>query len=164
MKRTIKIGLLLLVMSAVVGCATMGKMGLGSWGSFVPDTTVLRNFESGNLDPDMNYYFSGTETSPAAIMGLSKAYALDNNLWKPIANPAMCMELVKKCEAEDLKDNIRDVQGFRMISPDGKTIGTWLSPIFSKMRFKMGEGNKVVVYTPDQPSSEDYYDYKGGRD
>ena len=36
------------------------------------------------MDADMNYYFSGSEIYPNAIIGLKKKYVLDNDLWKPI--------------------------------------------------------------------------------
>jgi hypothetical protein len=149
MKITLRLGILLLVSVVLVGCATLG-MGRGSWARFVPDRSVQAAFEAGQLDPDTNYYFSGPQSSPLAIVGLNKKYVLDNALWKPINTSKMCLDLVQACLTEDMKDQVRDVHGFAMYAPSGEKIGVWFGDMHRKMRAKMGSGNKVVVYTPDQ--------------
>ncbi len=149
MKMTLKIGFLLLILLAFVGCATMG-MQASSWGKFVPDKAVSQEIGAGKMNPAMNYYFSGPESNPLAIIGLDKKYVLDNNLWKPVASAQMCMELVACMKTEDMKDNVRDLHGYSMYAPSGEKIGVWFSDVYAKMRVRMGSGNKVVVYTPDQ--------------
>jgi len=157
MKMTLKIGFLLLILFVVVGCATLGMRG-SSWGKFVSDRAVRAEFESGKLDAETNYYYSGPLSAPIALMGLNKKYALDNNLWKPVSTAKMCMDLVQACLNEDMKDKVRDVQGFSMYAPSGEKIGVWFSDVYAKMRVRMGAGNKVIVYTPDQNVPE----YGGG--
>lgn len=154
MKLIIRVGSLLLILVAFVGCASMGgtgtRSGSSAWGKFLPDETVRRNVEAGNMDPALNYYYSGPVSRPNAIMGLNKKYVLDNKLWQPVSSPAMCKELCHSMMTADKQSNVPDLQGFTMLSPDGQKIGVWYSEINAKMMVKMGKGNKVIVYTPDQ--------------
>ncbi len=149
MKMTLRMGFLLLILVVFVGCATLSGMR-SSWGKFSPDRAVSAAVEAGKLNPEMNYYFSGPEKDPLAIVGLNKKFALDNDLWKPVANPQMCMELVACMKTTDMKDNVKNLYGFSMYAPNGEKVGEWFSDVRAKMRFRMGDGNKVVVFTPDQ--------------
>ncbi len=148
MKMTLKLGLLLLVSVAFIGCAHM--RGGSSWGKFVADKATTVAMQAGKMDKNLNYYYAGPDTDPTAIMGLNKKYALANPQWKPIASTGMCLELVQCMKTTDAKDRTQDLYGFIMYAPDGTPIGTWFSDLTARMRVRMGDGNKVVVYTPDQ--------------
>ncbi len=137
---------MMLLLVATSGCVTMSR----GYGKFVADESVAQRFQKYQIDPDMNYYYSGSELYPNVIMGLKKEYSLDNNLWRPL-----------KSDPELFKTNIynmvytasnysRQLYGFVMKSPAGRTLGVWFSPLDVQMRVKMGKNNKVVVFTPDQ--------------
>lgn len=136
------------------GCAAMTK----NFGTIVPDQGVEKNFETFQLDPDMNYYFSGSDVFPSVIMGLKKQYALDNDLWRPLAtDPKHLKELISDMQSKAGEFG-KLQRGFVMKSPDGQTLGVWYSPFNLPMRLKMGADNKVIVYTPDPGS----YPYDSG--
>jgi hypothetical protein len=102
----------------------------------------------------MNYYASGPhEAYPIAIMGLKKQYVLDNDLWRPLPpDPKLFKELIKSMQFEAQK--IFEVhRGFILKSPAGQDVGVCYCRLTVMMRLKMGEGNKVIVYTPDAPEN-----------
>ena len=137
---------LLLVLCLVTGCAMLN----GNYGSIVPDQAADREFAAFRLDPNMNYYYSGPDYYPNALIGLKKEYVLDNDLWKSL-----------EPDPKIFKDKIRSMQdsarvhhtlqyGFAIKDPQGKTIGVWYSILNLKtMVVKMGAGNKVIIYTPE---------------
>jgi hypothetical protein len=150
-----KFGVLLLGTLALFGCAAM----LNGYGTNVLDEIVRDNFEAFQIDPDMNYYASGPQASyPIVIMGLKKRYILDNDLWRPLpSDPQLFKDLVKRMQFEAQK--IREPQrGFVLKSPDGRDVGVCYCRITVMIGIKMGEGNKVIVHTPD-PEENSYTPY-----
>src|SRR3989304_10337368 len=96
MKMTIsKVGYFLTVLLTLAGCAVLTS----GYGKFITDEMVTKNFEAFQIDPDMNYYTSGSDTYPSAIMGLKKKFTLDNDLWKPLKpDPKAFRELVQNMQ------------------------------------------------------------------
>ena len=98
----------------------------------------------------MNYYYSGADAYPNAIIGLKKMYELDNDLWKPIEPD----NKIFKGYVRGLQYKAREYSmlqsGFAIRDHQGKSIGIWYSVFTVKiMLVKMGTGNKVVIYTPE---------------
>jgi hypothetical protein len=153
MRRAIqKYGILILGILVLSGCAAL----LNGSGTNMLDENVWDNFETFQIDPGMNYYASGPQDSyPIVIMGLKKQYVLDNDLWRAIPpDPKLFRNLIKRMQFEAQK--IREAQrGFILKSPDGQNIGVCYCRITVMMSIKMGEGNKIIVYTPD--SEENSY-------
>jgi hypothetical protein len=141
-----KYGNLILGLLVLSGCAAL----LNGSGTNVLDGNVWDNFETFQIDPGMNYYASGPQDSyPIVIMGLKKQYVLDNDLWREIPpDPKLFRNLIKRMQFEAQK--IRETQrGFILKSPDGQDVGVCYCRITVMMSVKMGEGNKIIVYTPD---------------
>jgi hypothetical protein len=137
---------MLLSILALFGCASINK----GFGTFVPDLNAEKNFESFQIDPDMNYYFSGSDVYPSVIMGLKKQYILDNDLWRPIpSDTARFKELIKDMQFKS-RESGQPQHGFVLKSPDGQTLGVCYCPFAVSIKLKLGEDNKVVVYTPDR--------------
>lgn len=145
---------LFLSIFVLCGCVSM----IHGFGTVVPDQIAERNFEAFQIDPDMNYYFSGSDVYPTVIMGLKKQYVLDNDLWRPIEpNPKVFKDLIADMQFK--ASIVGQLQrGFVLKSPDGQTLGACYCPFTVRINLKMGEGNKVVVYTPD------VYPYEEGVD
>ena len=126
------------------GCASMRS----GFGIFVPDQNAEKNIESFQIDRGMNYYFSGSDVYPSVIMGLKTQYLLDNDLWRPIQpDPKIFKDLIT-----DMQYKARMAgqlqRGFILKSPDGQTLGVCYCTFNVRMSIKMGEDNKVIVYTP----------------
>jgi len=140
------ISALMLLSSA--GCAgTLFK----SYGSIVPDGRVTDAFDKYQVNLNYNYYYSGSEVYPSAIIGLDKAYALDSDLWKKVdMTPAKLRELVMSMKDKAATVNFKaPIHGFAMLDDKGKQIGVWYSILEAKTSLKMKDSNTVIIDTPD---------------
>jgi hypothetical protein len=142
------------------GCASI----LSGYGTNVLNDKVWDKFETFQIDPDMNYYASGPHDAyPIVIMGLKKQYALDNDLWRPLPpDPKLFKDLIKSMQFE--AQNKRQIQrGFVLKSPEGQDVGICYCRLTVRMSLKMGEDNKVIVYTPDSQENSYTIDSGGSR-
>lgn len=137
---------LFILILSLAGCAAFK----GSYGDIVPDDAARKSFESYRMDPGMNYYYSGSDANPNAIIGLKKEYELDNDLWKPIRpDNKLFKEYVWGLQHRANEYHMAQY-GFAINDHQGKQIGIWYSVLKLKIRLvKMGTGNKVIVYTPE---------------
>ena len=144
--RIVKNGMLLLALWAMNGCT----MDSGRYGSIVLDQEAERDFETFRIDPQMNYYYSGPDLYPNALIGLKKEYVLDNDLWKILEpDPKIFKEKIRSMQ-EMARMHSTFHRGFAIKDPRGKQIGAWYSILGIKtMIVKMGQGNQVIVYTPE---------------
>ena len=137
-----------LMLLASAGCAgTLFK----NYGSIVPDGRVTDAFDKYQVNPNYNYYYSGSEVYPSALIGLDKAYALDSDLWKKIdMTPAKLRELVTYMKDKAATVNFKaSLHGFAMMDDKGKEIGVWYSILEAKTSLKMNDSNIVIIDTPD---------------
>jgi hypothetical protein len=71
----------ILLMFSCLGCAGLFS---GKYGTILPNTNAAKAFESFQISADLNYYISGADEYPNALMGLNKKYTLDSAFWKKI--------------------------------------------------------------------------------
>ena len=141
------------IFSVCIGCVG------ANYGSILPDSTVTKAFEDFRMDPDTNYYYSGSDVFPNAIMGLKKSHVLDTDLWKPIeAQPNVFKSMITGMQAK--VTNFGAMYGFLIRDDKGQPIGVWYSLLRARTFVEMGKGNKVIVYTPELITYEG--DFKGG--
>jgi hypothetical protein len=147
--RSLKYCLVLLATLSFAGCAGMGG-NMRGYGSFEQSREITQAFEAYEVNPELNYYISGSDVYPNAIMGLNKQYKLDEPLWKEVyMTPQKLQDMVqqmrKKSDELDLY-----LLGWSMRDKTGREIGVWYSVLFATTSIKAEEGNKVVVYRPRQ--------------
>ena len=140
-----------------IGCA--GSL-FKNYGEISPDMRVTKAFETYQINPEYNYYISGSDVYPNAIIGLDKRYTLESDLWKEVEmTPEKLRELVT-----DMKDKATTVNwgsrpyGFVMFDDKGNQIGVWYSLLEAKTILRMKENREVIIYTPDI-DTYDKYDY-----
>lgn len=121
-----------------------------NYGSITPDSTVTIAFEDFRMDPGMNYYYSGSEVYPNAIMGLKKSHVLESDLWKPIEAQHNVFKSMITGMATAISDEYEGMHGFLITDNKGQPIGVWYSLLKGSPFVKMGKNNKVIVYTPEQ--------------
>jgi hypothetical protein len=150
------------IFTFIVLCFSMSCVGI-NYGNIIPDTAVTKAFEAFQIDPDMNYYYSGSGVHPNAIMGLKRNYVLDADLWKPIeAQPTIFKELIIGMQTKALGGGMFQ-HGFIMKDNKGQTLGIWYSILKAATVIKMGKDNKVTVFTPElETYREGTDDGKGG--
>jgi len=125
-----------------------------NYGSIIPDSTVTKAFEDFRIDPDINYYYSGSDVNPNAIMGLKKSYVLDSDLWKPIqAQPGVFKSMITSMR--DTGIQIVDLMhGFLIRDNKGQPIGVLYCTLNASRFVKTGRDNKVIVYTPERITND----------
>jgi len=127
------------------GCASLHS---GSYGKITPDQKVTQGFENYQVNPDLNYYISGSDAYPHAIIGIDKNHTLKSELWKKREfTPETLKNLV-----EDMKFRVMEFyetpNGFDILDRDGNDIGDWYS-IFSATTTVKTEDHSVMIITPD---------------
>lgn len=116
----------------------------GQYGRFIPDRGVTEAFKAYQPDPGLNYYISGSDAYPNAIMGLNRAYTLDSALWKRVEmTPQALYKLVTNMQMKTLFQH-----GFVLTDPKGNRIGVWYSILSAATSLWMKNDHTVVVLTP----------------
>lgn len=114
----------ILVILLSFGCAGLLN---GNYGKIVPDGNVMHAFESYQVNPDLNYYISGSDVYPNAIMGIDKRYSLNSTLWKKVEfTPQTLKSLVDNMKAKVSEIN-QTLHGFTILDTKGNDIGNWYS-------------------------------------
>ncbi|HPK53558.1 MAG TPA: hypothetical protein PK114_03800 [Smithellaceae bacterium] len=140
---------MLITVAAFMSCAAVNNTVNTMWGSIVTDEAVKNYFDTYQVSADLDYYISGSDVYPNAILGLNKKYILESSLWKKIElTPAALKELVTnmKAKAEDMGQN---QFGFAVRDNRGEKIGLWYSILFAATSVQMKNDREVVIYPPD---------------
>jgi hypothetical protein len=131
---------------ASVGCA--GSIAQ-HYGSIVPDGYATQVFEKYQIEPNFNYYISGSDVYPNAFIGLDRAYILESTQWKKVEiTPAKFKELVQDMQFKASSIN-QPLHGFAMFDDKGRKIGIWYSLLSVRTTLKMKAEHRVIIYTPD---------------
>ena len=136
----------ILLMFSCLGCAGLFT---GRYGTIAPDTNAAKAFESFQISANINYYISGSDEYPNALMGLNKKYTLDSVLWKKIdPSPQRFKELVlnmqdKACQIGEFQN------GFIILDDKGNQIGIWYSILRAETPLLIKDDQHVEIYTPD---------------
>ena len=148
LRKTLSASLLAVALSLpIFGCAP------GSYGQLDFQLTVADIFESGQILEDHSYYYIGPDAEPFAIMAVDKKYELAPSLWKSID---LSQEQLNAWNLRiDNRYRFRDkYKGAVILDQDGNRLGIWYSRI-DWTTIKKGEGNQVIIYTPDTTRAHD---------
>lgn len=128
---------------AAMGCA-------GNYGKVAPSREVTATFQAYEVLADHNYYYSGPDAEPFAVIGIHKNYTLASDFWKPVAlTPDRLrgwLNFPRFRVGNDL-----NIYGARLVGPAGEAIGVWYAVrdwrVMGTVRLEAD--NRVVVTTPD---------------
>jgi hypothetical protein len=144
-----------LTLSGVVGLAILGGLVLffsgrlrERYGSLRASEAVTRAYEKYQLHPELNYYISGPDVCPRAVIGIDRRLLLDSDLWKQ-----------RDFDAETFRETVRNMQsmalstmqmlhGFEIVDQQGRRVGTWFSVLDVRTTVKMLKDNRIRVDTP----------------
>jgi hypothetical protein len=120
----------------------------GRYGKLRPSREATVAYESFQVDSGRDYYSSGPDFCPNAIMGMDKSRSLESDLWKKQDLTAEGMKrLVEPMRARAMEQGA-SLHGFDILDEKGVKIGDWFSiPGLNIMIRTEGE-NRVVVSTP----------------
>lgn len=136
--------LVVLCVWVLAGC-TAKKMH--EYGKFVPDRGVTEQFERFQVDPELVYYISGSDDLPNAIMGISRKFTLQSELWKKRDLDEETLEDLVKMMQNRVKASFLALMGFRLDDPSGKAVGVWYS-IQNAVTSVRVDGDRVTLITP----------------
>jgi hypothetical protein len=146
----------------VIGLAILGGLILffsgrlrERYGALRASESVTRAYEQYQLYPDLNYYISGPDVYPRAVIGIDRRLLLDSDLWKQ-----------RDFDAETFRETVRNMQsmalstmqmlhGFEIVDQQGRRVGTWFSVLDVRTTIKMLKENRVRVDPPPLPSVKD---------
>lgn len=133
--------------TVIMGCA--GSQVIADYGMIIPDSDVTAAFDRYDLNPNYNYYTSGSDLYPDALIGLDKNYTLESDLWKKMDfTPQTFRTLVM-----DMQNRARQIntlqRGFAVLDNKGRPIGVWYSLLTVRTWVKMSGDRRVVIVTPE---------------
>jgi len=131
---------LIAALTLLIGCS-------GTWGKYKRSDEVTKIYETYQVLPDYNYYYTGSNVRPDAVMGIQKNYTLTSaDLW--IAVNLDSKQL--KFWVEDIKkDPSYQPDGYFILDDKGKQIGTYYTR-WDTGPVKMQGEKQVEVYLPDK--------------
>ncbi len=128
----------------------------GNYGRLSISSEINNSFLNAAVLPDYNYYYSGPEGLPTAILRIKNKYKLVSDLWVAF-EPSQ--ELLKKY-VENIRFHYKHLSrpypyGYEVIYCNGETIGGWYS-IWDWTAVECLKDKKVNVYPP--PLSDPFQD------
>jgi hypothetical protein len=130
---------------------------IGNYGLINPSAGVTGDFESFRINPDLDYYISGSDLYPNAVMGLRRDLHLHpQTLWKKVAmTPEKMEEIVGYMKAKVAELGLY-LQGFELITPDGAPVGVWYSIPPARTLLRVNEDKTLWIETPDIDTYEKF--------
>ena len=150
--RAFAITLAFILAVLVAGCSVHnGNQGILRLSGEINDM-----FETHQVKDEYNYYYTGRDARPDAILGVDKKYKLRSSLWKPV-------ELTSGQLGQWI-DMMTDHRGFsirtygaEVLGPGNEPIGIWYSP-WSWTTVRLVGNDEVVIHTP---TGEPFYPKMG---
>ena len=137
-------GVIVALLFSLAACA-----GAGTYGKLVNDDEVDQLFKNLTVLPDHNYYYSGSDARPRAIIAIDETYTLSSRLWKPVD---ITTEQLKHWVLNPSRQAQFDSSTYgRFIMDDkGQRIGFWYSIVDWRdiATVKMLDATTVQVSTP----------------
>lgn len=123
----------------------------GNFGHLRRSDEARKTFESYQVLPDHNYFYSGSSSKPIAIMGIHKDLTLETHLWKTVELTPEQLKSWMNNISPTLGKAI-DNYGSVIVDPGGKTVGIWYSK-YKQTTVEFKDNNTIVVHTP-KPDTE----------
>jgi hypothetical protein len=139
------------------GCAGFLK----GYGAINPDRSVTKAFETFQINPNYNYYYTGSDVYPIALIGLDKKFKIEPDLWKKLEPvPKDFKDMISQMQSRAL--SMGQIQhGFSILDDQGRPIGVWYSILIATTSLTVKDDGTVVIY---QPPLNTYDKFDGDRD
>jgi hypothetical protein len=145
-----------LIFLCASGCTGFRMSG---YGYINPSRDITQAFENYEVKPDLNYYVSGRDLYPGAIIGIDKRYTLVTKMWKKREFTTGTLKaLVLNMQAKAMDLDFIFVYGFNILDEEGNDIGDWYSIHRATTNVKRIEDNQLII----SPPSFDIYEEKYG--
>jgi|WetSurMetagenome_2_1015567.scaffolds.fasta_scaffold06485_6 hypothetical protein len=138
--------ILIILAVAVVLFLIVWSFSQGRYGELRPNKKVTDAFETFRIDPDKEYYTSGPDVCPNAIMGIDKSRTLETDLW---TKRDLTVDGMKRLVG-NMRSRSMDqfLQGFDILDDRGAKIGEWFSISGINVTVWIKGMDKVSISTP----------------
>lgn len=132
----------------------MGRSG-ESYGTLKPSDPATENFQSHQPVPDLDYYFSGPESHPIAIIGVEKRFRFGSaDHWMRVRpGEDSLKQLIAGMQSKALQLN-QNLRGFEMVDQRGERVGEWYSALGIQAVIKRTGIDRVEIYPPSPAKTE----------
>jgi len=147
---------LILAFALIIGFIVLFISRSGeNYGMLKPSETVTASFESHRQVPDLDYWFSGPESHPIAIIGMERRFRFDSaEHWMKVRPGEESLKrLIADMQSTALQMN-RNLRGFEMIDQRGERIGEWYSAAGVQAVIKRTGIESVEVWPPSPEKPE----------
>ena len=155
--RALLLALLLACAALVSSCAATS---LQNGGTIRESGEITRKYRALTIDPNYNYYWSGTELNPDAIMGIDKTLTVQSEYWHLIDLDEEQLQYWVTWGDRQFRDDgfsnryFGRYMGAYILDSEGKVVGDW----YSKKDWGIFEfpGDNVIIPHPprNRPGSE----------
>ena len=123
------------VLAFLAGCsANYGRLEINS--------AVEQSFRNYDMLDQYQYYYSGRENKPSAIIGIDPTFQFSSEFWTAIERPQF-KTMVGRMKPADYGF----LYGAYMMAPDGRKAGVWYSWV-NNYTAKF-EGDRIIVFSPE---------------
>ncbi|OPY04974.1 MAG: hypothetical protein A4E67_02142 [Syntrophaceae bacterium PtaB.Bin038] len=140
---------LLVVIALFIGFIVLFISRSGeTYGMLKPSADATARYQSSRFAADQDYWFSGPESYPVAIIGVEKRFRFDTaGHWVRIDGEEGLRRLVAGMQSWALQMN-RNLGGFEMVDPRGERIGDWYSAPGIQAVIKRTGIDSVEIFPP----------------
>ncbi|MBI9075128.1 MAG: hypothetical protein JEZ02_06925 [Desulfatibacillum sp.] len=129
---------------ACVAALAWGCVSLDQYGSLSLDSSVREAFTTGEVSRNQVYYIMGSRVTPDAIIGINKAFTLNDDSWQPVdMTPDMLSQWVGRMDTS--ADPTKGVAAAAIYDNQGQAVGVWYSP-WQEATILVTKENQVVVH------------------
>jgi len=116
-------------------------------GSLQSSPEVTEVFEKSQILSNHQYYVSGFQRIPYAIIAVDNNFQLRTGRWKPIDMDSTALnQLIYRMEHV----YSLNPRGAWILDPEGNRLGVWYSSQY-QTKVKREKGNRIVVVNPEPP-------------
>jgi len=125
-----------------------------NFGMLRPSADATTDFQSSRMVPDHDYWFSGPESYPIAVIGVEKRFRFDSaGRWVRVNGEEALKRLVTGMQSRALQMN-RNLSGFEIVDQRGERIGAWYSAPGIQAVIKRTGIDSVEVWPPSPEKME----------
>jgi hypothetical protein len=125
------------------------------YGTLKPSESATASLQSRSEAPDRDYYFSGPESHPLAIIGVEKKYRFDSaKHWIRIGPEQESLKRLMEAMQSGALPLNRNPRGFDMVDQRGERIGEWYSIMGIQGVIRRTGIDSVEVWPPSPAKPE----------
>ena len=99
-----------------------------NYGNFKKSAEVTLAFRQGDHQPEYQYFYSGRDNMPYAIIGIDRNYTVPSRYWIPFEPES---EMLRKMSDNMFGKHKYYPKGYHIFDPEGNMIGVWYSSVNS---------------------------------